>query len=62
MATASNTVHSRLEQARMELTPTQAAVALALIAALGFALLFVQQPMLHDSMHNFRHAAGVTCH
>ena len=59
MATASNTVHSRLEQARMELTPTQAAVALA---ALGFALLFVQQPMLHDSMHNFRHAAGVTCH
>ncbi|MCD2201110.1 MULTISPECIES: CbtB domain-containing protein [unclassified Halobacterium] len=62
MATASNTVHSRLEQARMELTPTQAAVALALIAALGFTLLFVQQPMLHDSMHNFRHAAGVTCH
>jgi len=46
----------------MELTPTRVAVGLALVAALGFALLFVQQPMLHDSMHNFRHAAGITCH
>jgi len=62
MATTSNTVHGRVEQARMELTPTQVAVGLALVAALGFALLFVQEPMLHDSMHNFRHAAGITCH
>jgi cobalt transporter subunit CbtB len=35
---------------------------LLLIAALGFALLFVQEPLVHDSMHNFRHAAGITCH
>ncbi|WP_435101248.1 CbtB domain-containing protein [Halarchaeum sp. P4] len=62
MATANNTVHGRIEQARTELTSTQVAVGLALIAALGFALLFVQQPMLHDSLHNFRHAAGITCH
>jgi cobalt transporter subunit CbtB len=62
MATANNTVHDRIEQARMELTPTQLAAGLALVAALGFALLFVQEPMLHDSMHNFRHAAGITCH
>ena len=62
MATADNTVHGRLEQARTELTPTQVAVGLALVAALGFALLFVQEPMVHDSMHNFRHAAGITCH
>nr|WP_245180911.1 CbtB domain-containing protein [Halomicroarcula amylolytica] len=46
----------------MELTSTQLAVGFALVAALGFALLFVQEPMLHDSMHNFRHAAGITCH
>ena len=62
MATANNTVHGRIEQARMELTPARVAVGLALFAALGFALLFVQEPMVHDSMHNFRHAAGITCH
>jgi len=62
MATANNTVHGRIEQARMELTPARVAVGLALVAALGFALLFVQEPMMHDSMHNFRHAAGITCH
>ena len=62
MATANNTVHGRIEQARMELTPARVAVGLALVVALGFALLFVQEPMMHDSMHNFRHAAGITCH
>ncbi|ELZ33911.1 hypothetical protein C474_03090 [Halogeometricum pallidum JCM 14848] len=46
----------------MELSATQVAAGLALVAALGFALLFLQEPMVHDSMHNFRHAAGVTCH
>ena len=62
MATANNTVHDRIEQARMELTPARVAVGLALVATLGFALLFIQEPMVHDSMHNFRHAAGITCH
>jgi cobalt transporter subunit CbtB len=62
MATANNTVHDRIEQARMELTPARVAVGLALVATLGFALLFIQEPMMHDSMHNFRHAAGITCH
>lgn len=62
MATANDTVHGRIEQARTQLTPTQVAVGLALVVALGFALLFVQEPMLHDSMHNFRHSAGITCH
>ncbi|WP_323674176.1 CbtB domain-containing protein [Halorubellus sp. PRR65] len=62
MATANDTVDARLEQARTELKPTQVATGLALAAALGFALLFVQEPTLHDAMHNFRHAAGVTCH
>mgnify|MGYP000020599410 FL=1 len=62
MPATTDTVHGRIEGARLELTPTQAAVGFALVAALGFALLFVQEPMLHDSMHNFRHAAGVVCH
>jgi hypothetical protein len=62
MAAANNTVHGRLEQARTELTPTQLAVGFAFLAALGFTLLFLQEPLVHDSMHNFRHAAGITCH
>ena len=62
MPATTDTVHGRIEGVRIELTPTQLAVGLALVAALGFALLFVQEPMLHDSMHNFRHAAGITCH
>lgn len=62
MATANDTVHGRIERARIELSPTKAAVGLALLAAVGFVLLFSQEPMLHDSMHNFRHAAGITCH
>ncbi|WP_435181011.1 CbtB domain-containing protein [Halorussus sp. AFM4] len=62
MATANDTVHGRLERARIELSATELAVGLALIAAIGAALLFVQDPMVHDSLHNFRHAAGITCH
>lgn len=62
MTAVTDTVHGRIEHARVELTPTQLALGLALIVALGFVLLFVQEPMVHDSMHNFRHAVGVTCH
>ncbi|WP_324756050.1 CbtB domain-containing protein [Haloarcula montana] len=62
MATANDSVHGRIEQARGELTPMQMALGGVLVVALGFALLFVQDPMVHDSLHNFRHAAGVTCH
>lgn len=57
-----DTVHGRIETARGQLTPTQVALAVALLAALGFALLFVQEPLVHDAMHNVRHTAGVTCH
>jgi cobalt transporter subunit CbtB len=62
MSTATDTVDGRSERARTELTPGQAATGLLLVAALGFALLFLQEPLAHDAMHNFRHAAGITCH
>jgi hypothetical protein len=62
MSNATDTVHGRVAEARTELTPTQLAAGLALVAALAFALLVLQTPMAHDSMHNFRHAAGVVCH
>ncbi|WP_254528429.1 CbtB domain-containing protein [Natrinema gelatinilyticum] len=62
MATASDTVHGRIEYAQTHLTPAQLAAGFLLVAALGFTLLFVQEPLVHDSLHNFRHAAGITCH
>ena len=57
-----DSVYDRLDHARTALSGTQIAIGLALVAALGFTLLFVQDPMLHDSLHNFRHSAGITCH
>jgi cobalt transporter subunit CbtB len=62
MTATDDSVHDRLTDARIALTPAQVAVAITLLAALGFVLLFAQAPMLHDSMHNFRHAAGIVCH
>jgi len=61
MATV-NTVSARFEQARYELSARDVALGLALVAALGFALLVLQDPLAHDSLHNFRHTAGITCH
>ncbi|ELZ61893.1 MULTISPECIES: CbtB domain-containing protein [unclassified Haloferax] len=61
MAT-SNTVNGRIERARTELTPAQMAAGSLFVVALGFTLLFVQDPLVHDSLHNFRHAAGIACH
>ncbi|WP_049923583.1 CbtB domain-containing protein [Halopiger djelfimassiliensis] len=60
--TRAETVHDRIGTARNELTSAQLAVVFAFAAAAAFALLFVQEPLVHDSLHNFRHAAGVTWH
>lgn len=60
--TATETVRDRIAIANAQFTPAQIAVGFGLVALIGTALLFAQQPMLHDSMHNFRHAAGVVCH
>ena len=62
MATANDTVYDRVGQARVEVTVMQIAIGLALVSALLFTLLFIQEPMVHDSLHNFRHSIGVTCH
>lgn len=59
MSVEADTVHTRI--AHFEPTRAQL-LALVLVAVLGATLLFAQTPMLHDSMHNFRHAAGITCH
>lgn len=62
MSTRNDTVHGRFERARVSLSPTQIVIILALVVATGFVLLFVQEPLVHDSLHNFRHSIGVTCH
>ena len=56
------TVHDRIGQARTTLTASQIALGIALVSAIGFVLLFLQEPTAHDALHNFRHAAGITCH
>jgi cobalt transporter subunit CbtB len=62
MSTNSDTVADRFAAAGAQLEPTTALVALALVAALGFALLFAQQPLAHEALHDFRHGAGIICH
>jgi cobalt transporter subunit CbtB len=57
-----DSVRERFDRARTTLGPVQVAIGVGLVAALGFTLLFVQDPMVHDAMHNFRHGAGITCH
>jgi hypothetical protein len=56
------TVSDRIDAAHAELTPIQAATGLAFAAGIAFTLVFLQDPLAHDAMHNFRHAAGITCH
>lgn len=60
--TETDTVRNRIVRARTDVTPTMAVATLVVAAAIGFTLLFLQDPMAHDAMHNFRHAAGITCH
>jgi len=62
MSATADTVHDRLALARAELDPTGWAAILLLASGLGFGLLVLQEPLVHDALHNFRHAAGVTCH
>lgn len=62
MSVANETVHDRIERARLEVSLSQVTAVVALAAALGFVLVFLQEPLVHDAMHNFRHAAGITCH
>ena len=62
MSATPSTVVDRVEQVTAELDPVYVVALLAVGAALGYALLFLQDPLLHDSLHHFRHSIGVTCH
>lgn len=62
MAATTDTIAGRIDLAREELSPTTAAAVLGFGIALTFVLLLLQEPLVHDSLHNFRHAAGIVCH
>ena len=62
MAATNDSVHNRLELAQNQLSPVQIASGLLFGAAIAFTLVFLQEPLAHDAMHNFRHAAGIACH
>lgn len=55
-------VFRRIERTRTAYSSTQLAAGLAVAAAIAFTLLFLQDPMAHDSLHDFRHATGIACH
>jgi hypothetical protein len=55
------TVSDRFGHARTTLTPTQIAVGLSLVLVTGLVLLFLQDPVVHDTLHHFRHGVGITC-
>ena len=37
-------------------------IGLLVVLLVGIGLLFVQEPMVHNTFHEFRHGAGITCH
>lgn len=56
------TVHDRVSHLTTAVSIPTLLTALALGASLAFALAFLQEPLVHDAVHNFRHGAGITCH
>lgn len=62
MSTVTDSVQNRFVQAQIDLTASQIAMGLLLLTVISFVVLFMQDPLVHDSMHNFRHVAGITCH
>jgi cobalt transporter subunit CbtB len=62
MSAANDTVSDRIDTARTTLSPTQLGLGLLGVTLALFLLAFAQEPLVHDAMHNGRHAAGVVCH
>ena len=56
-----DTVSDRFLYAQQTLTPTQTIIAMLVALAITFVMVFMQEPMVHDSLHHFRHGVGITC-
>lgn len=54
-------IPGRVERLKAEVT-TQQMLAIGLAVALGVVLAAVQEPLVHDALHNFRHVTGIACH
>lgn len=62
MPVANDTVSDRFDAALASLSAAEIALGLAGVTLALFLLAFAQEPLVHDAMHNGRHAAGVVCH
>lgn len=62
MSAIDDTVADRVRIARATLSPPQFAVVAAFVTAIVFTLVVLQEPLVHDSLHDFRHATGIVCH
>lgn len=62
MSATTDTVAGRVATARSRIDLTTALTAVALATALGFTLAFLQEPLVHNALHDFRHGAGIVCH
>lgn len=58
---SNDTVSDRFKYAQRTLTPTQIAIVLLIALAITFVMMFMQEPLVHDSLHHFRHGVGITC-
>ena len=57
-----HSVRGRVATLCLEHSPARLAVGLGLLALLAATLVAVQEPAVHEALHDFRHVAGVTCH
>jgi len=62
MPATDDTVADRVRIARATLAPPQFVAVAAFAAAIVFTLVVLQEPLVHDSLHDFRHATGIVCH
>lgn len=62
MRTTTDTVEDRFGRLVVGLSPVALGFGLAAVAAIGAALLVVQDPAVHAAMHDLRHAIGIVCH
>ena len=62
MSATNETVQGRVEGVLIELTPAQLALGLGLTLLLVVGLVFAQDPLVHEALHDFRHTGGITCH
>jgi len=60
--TTSDSARQRLAVVQHELSNSQMVIGLLVVLIVGAGLLFVQDPMVHSALHEFRHGAGITCH